>query len=147
MCGSCILHGRLSESKTLLPWVSKTLDGWDIIDWQSVLFRWLGQNSKATKFKRLLTDMRSQMRLQTSANAHEIRENYVPTMTKRIFNYLENVCVSSLGKDSSFTHMMIGWDWRSYWSHGFILYATWYTGHFEWTLFGSQEAYERDDRF
>ncbi|CDH56922.1 replication factor c subunit 1 [Lichtheimia corymbifera JMRC:FSU:9682] len=51
---------------------------------------WLGQNSKATKFKRLLTDMRSQMRLQTSANAYEIRENYVPTMTKRIFNYLAN---------------------------------------------------------
>ncbi|KAI7885021.1 DNA replication factor C, large subunit, partial [Lichtheimia hyalospora FSU 10163] len=51
---------------------------------------WLGQNSKATKYKRLLTDMRSQMRLQTSANAYEIRENYVPTMTKRIFNYLAN---------------------------------------------------------
>lgn len=84
---------------------------WIIVDNKGypILCRWLGQNSKATKFKRLLTDMRSQMRLQTSANAYEIRENYVPTMTKRIFNYLANVGASSFGKDSMFlTWVIIG---------------------------------------
>ncbi|KAI9316053.1 replication factor RFC1 C terminal domain-containing protein [Dichotomocladium elegans] len=51
---------------------------------------WLGQNSKATKFKRLLTDMRSHMRLQTSSNAYEIRQDYVPALTERIFSHLKN---------------------------------------------------------
>lgn len=108
MCGSCILHGRLSESKTLLPWVSRTLDTCGLLltnKGHPILCRWLGQNSKATKFKRLLTDMRSQMRLQTSANAYEIRENYVPTMTKRIFNYLANVCTWSFWRRLNFSHM------------------------------------------
>lgn len=55
---------------------------------------WLGQNSKAMKYSRLLNDVRSRIRTKTSANRYEIRQNYVPTFNDRIFGHLKSVSLS-----------------------------------------------------
>ncbi|KAI9269006.1 replication factor RFC1 C terminal domain-containing protein [Phascolomyces articulosus] len=52
---------------------------------------WLGQNSKTTKHMRMLNDIRYRMRLRSSANRFEVRQNYVPTFVDRIFGDLKEV--------------------------------------------------------
>ncbi|KAG0184874.1 hypothetical protein DFQ28_010294 [Apophysomyces sp. BC1034] len=50
---------------------------------------WLGQNSKATKYKKLLTDMQAGIRLQSSASKFELRLSYISTLSARLFKYIE----------------------------------------------------------
>lgn len=52
---------------------------------------WLGQNSKAAKYARALSDVQSRMRLTASGDKFEIRQNYIPTLNSRLFNELEEV--------------------------------------------------------
>ncbi|GAN09055.1 DNA replication factor C, large subunit [Mucor ambiguus] len=49
---------------------------------------WLGQNSKAQKFGRSLSDVQTRMRLKASGDKFEIRQNYIPTLNDRIFGQL-----------------------------------------------------------
>ncbi|KAI7855495.1 replication factor RFC1 C terminal domain-containing protein [Circinella umbellata] len=49
---------------------------------------WLGQNSKSSKFDRIVNELRSNMRFNTSADRYEIRQHYVPAFNDRIFKYL-----------------------------------------------------------
>ncbi|KAI7908090.1 replication factor RFC1 C terminal domain-containing protein [Cokeromyces recurvatus] len=50
---------------------------------------WLGQNSKAGKYARALSDVQTRMRLRASGDKYEIRQNYIPTLNERIFGDLE----------------------------------------------------------
>lgn len=43
------------------------------------------------KHNRLLNDIRNRMRVHTSANRSEIRANYVPTLSDRIFGNIKEV--------------------------------------------------------
>ncbi|KAI9477089.1 replication factor RFC1 C terminal domain-containing protein [Zychaea mexicana] len=49
---------------------------------------WLGQNSKAGKFDRMVNEMRSNMRFNATADRNQIRQHYVPTLNDRIFKSL-----------------------------------------------------------
>ncbi|KAL7319919.1 DNA replication factor C complex subunit Rfc1 [Mucor circinelloides] len=49
---------------------------------------WLGQNSKAQKFGRSLSDVQTRMRLKASGDKFEIRQNYIPTLNDRIFGQM-----------------------------------------------------------
>ncbi|KAI9495659.1 replication factor RFC1 C terminal domain-containing protein [Zychaea mexicana] len=51
--------------------------------------QWLGQNSKANKHMKMLNDIRYRMRLRSSANRYEVRQNYVPTFVDRMFDDLK----------------------------------------------------------
>ncbi|CEP16995.1 hypothetical protein [Parasitella parasitica] len=50
---------------------------------------WLGQNSKAQRFGRSLSDVQARMRLKASGDKFEIRQNYIPTLNDRIFGQLK----------------------------------------------------------
>ncbi|RCH79033.1 hypothetical protein CU098_005852, partial [Rhizopus stolonifer] len=50
---------------------------------------WLGQNSKANKNARLLGELHSRLRLKTSGDRSEIRQNYVSTLNERIFGHIK----------------------------------------------------------
>ncbi|RUS23369.1 hypothetical protein BC937DRAFT_93313 [Endogone sp. FLAS-F59071] len=45
---------------------------------------WLGQNSKATKYQRLLRDVQIHMRLSISGDKNEVRQTYLPTLTSSL---------------------------------------------------------------
>ncbi|KAI9252346.1 hypothetical protein BDA99DRAFT_179359 [Phascolomyces articulosus] len=49
---------------------------------------YLGQNSKSSKFERIVNEMRGNMRFATSADRYQIRQHYVPVFNERIFMYL-----------------------------------------------------------
>ncbi|ORE17800.1 DNA replication factor C, large subunit [Rhizopus microsporus] len=46
---------------------------------------WLGNNSKAAKYSRLLSDLQTRMRVKASGDRSEIRLNYLTTLNERIF--------------------------------------------------------------
>ncbi|KAI8384543.1 replication factor RFC1 C terminal domain-containing protein [Radiomyces spectabilis] len=50
---------------------------------------WLGQNSKAAKYARLMSDVQTHMRSKASGDKYEIRQHYVPTLNARIFSNLK----------------------------------------------------------
>ncbi|KAI9483454.1 MAG: replication factor RFC1 C terminal domain-containing protein [Benjaminiella poitrasii] len=50
---------------------------------------WLGQNSKASRFDRALSDVQTRMRVRASGDKYEIRQNYIPTLNQRIFGDME----------------------------------------------------------
>lgn len=52
-------------------------------------YSWLGQNSKANKNARLLGELHSRLRLKTSGDRSEIRQNYVSTLNERIFGHIK----------------------------------------------------------
>ncbi|KAG0747208.1 hypothetical protein G6F62_002034 [Rhizopus arrhizus] len=51
---------------------------------------WLGQNSKTGKNSRLLSELHSRMRVKTSGDKSEIRQNYISTLNERIFGNIAN---------------------------------------------------------
>ncbi|KAI8390302.1 hypothetical protein BD560DRAFT_319403 [Blakeslea trispora] len=51
---------------------------------------WLGQNSKADKYSRQLSDVQARMRLKASGDKFEIRQNYVPALNDRIIKELKD---------------------------------------------------------
>ncbi|KAI8991740.1 replication factor RFC1 C terminal domain-containing protein [Mycotypha africana] len=50
---------------------------------------WLGQNSKAMKYQRALSDIQTRMRVVSSGDKYEIRQNYVPLLTDKIVHSME----------------------------------------------------------
>jgi replication factor C subunit 1 len=56
---------------------------------------WLGNNSKQSKFTRVVKEIQSHMRLRTAADRHEVRQLYVPMFWDRMPKRL-----SKVGKDS-----------------------------------------------
>src|SRR5438045_4254612 len=50
---------------------------------------WLGNNSKYGKMARYIKEIQSHMRLRTSGDRHEIRQQYFPLLWERIFRRLE----------------------------------------------------------
>jgi replication factor C subunit 1 len=50
---------------------------------------WLGQNSKTTKYTKLLNEIQARMSRHSSADRFETREYYIPVLSARIFNALE----------------------------------------------------------
>lgn len=50
--------------------------------------RWLGQNSKAQKRRRMLREIQIHMRTKSSGNKYEVRQNYLPLLNKLIFSAL-----------------------------------------------------------
>lgn len=53
---------------------------------------WLGQNSKMQKNIRGVNDIRNHVRTKACVDRSEIRQDYVPTFTERIFTALRKVC-------------------------------------------------------
>lgn len=51
---------------------------------------WLGKNSNQNKLIRFVKDIQGHMRLRTSADRHEIRQTYLPTLFTRLIKKLEN---------------------------------------------------------
>ncbi|TVY41592.1 Replication factor C subunit [Lachnellula subtilissima] len=51
---------------------------------------WLGQNSKQGKLVRYVKEIQSHMRLRTSGDRHEIRQQYLPVLWTRTVKRLEN---------------------------------------------------------
>jgi replication factor C subunit 1 len=62
----------------------------------TLTYRWLGQNSKAGKYARALSDIQTRMRLKASGDKFEIRQNYIPTLNQRIFGSLSEVSKTGL---------------------------------------------------
>jgi replication factor C subunit 1 len=50
---------------------------------------WLGNNSKYGKMARYIKEIQSHMRLRTSGDRHEIRQQYLPVLWEQIFKRLE----------------------------------------------------------
>jgi replication factor C subunit 1 len=51
--------------------------------------RWLGNNSKHGKLTRYVKEIQSHMRLRTSGDRHEIRQQYLPVLWTRIIKRLD----------------------------------------------------------
>ncbi|KAI8348834.1 replication factor RFC1 C terminal domain-containing protein [Choanephora cucurbitarum] len=51
---------------------------------------WLGQNSKADKYSRQLSEVQARMRIKASGDKYEIRQNYIPTLNDRIIKELQD---------------------------------------------------------
>ncbi|TVY82690.1 Replication factor C subunit [Lachnellula suecica] len=51
---------------------------------------WLGNNSKQTKLVRYVKEIQSHMRLRTSGDRHEIRQQYLPVLWTQMINRLQN---------------------------------------------------------
>jgi hypothetical protein len=47
--------------------------------------RWLGQNSKTAKNKRLLANVQNKLRTKATVDLSEIRQHYVPALTTNLF--------------------------------------------------------------
>ncbi|CAG8597353.1 599_t:CDS:10 [Diversispora eburnea] len=55
---------------------------------------WLGQNSKAGKYSRLLKEIQIHMRLRISGDKNEVRLNYLPTLSKALS--LPLICINKV---------------------------------------------------
>lgn len=62
---------------------------------QTSFTKWLGNNSKYGKLSRYVKELQAHMRLRTSGDRHEIRQQYLPVLWSRIIKRLE-----AEGKDS-----------------------------------------------
>lgn len=51
---------------------------------------WLGNNSKQGKLSRLMKEIQGHMRLKTSANVHEIREQYMPALWSKTIGLMKD---------------------------------------------------------
>jgi len=56
---------------------------------QTAFTSWLGNNSKQGKLSRFVKDIQSHMRLRTSGDRHEIREQYLPVLWTELIKRLE----------------------------------------------------------
>jgi replication factor C subunit 1 len=56
---------------------------------QTVFTTWLGNNSKTGKLSRYIKDIQSHMRLRSSSDRHEIRQQYLPVLWTRLIRRLE----------------------------------------------------------
>lgn len=56
---------------------------------QTAFTAWLGNNSKHGKLSRYVKEIQSHMRLRTSADRHEIRQQYLPTLWSQLVRKME----------------------------------------------------------
>lgn len=56
---------------------------------QSAFTKWLGNNSKTGKLTRFVKEIQSHMRLRSSGDRHEIRQQYLPVLWTRLIKRLE----------------------------------------------------------
>ena len=56
---------------------------------QTAFTQWLGNNSKATKLSRYVKEIQSHMRLRSSGDRHEIRQQYLPVLWSQLIKRLE----------------------------------------------------------
>lgn len=56
---------------------------------QTAFTSWLGNNSKHGKLSRYVKEIQSHMRLRTSADRHEIRQQYLPTLWSQLVRKME----------------------------------------------------------
>ena len=57
---------------------------------QTSFTKWLGNNSKQGKLSRYVKELQSHMRLRSSGDRHEIRQQYLPVLWTRLIKKLEN---------------------------------------------------------
>ncbi|OAG37946.1 hypothetical protein AYO21_07796 [Fonsecaea monophora] len=57
---------------------------------QAAFPTWFGQNSKQTKLSRFVKEIQGHMRLRTSADRHEIRQQYLPALWSKTVGTLKN---------------------------------------------------------
>jgi replication factor C subunit 1 len=56
---------------------------------QTAFTQWLGNNSKSTKLSRYVKEIQSHMRLRSSGDRHEIRQQYLPVLWSQLLKRLE----------------------------------------------------------
>lgn len=62
---------------------------WGMMTGQTRFSQWLGNNSKQTKLIRYVKEIQSHMRLRSSGDRHEIRQQYLPVLWTRMIKRLE----------------------------------------------------------